>query len=122
MSTVAPEVRAEKCAPPAPVAPPARRGTCNIRLFINGSVYRIRRHPSGPFARVWHLTKLTGTRAGAEHLTGRVLCTNSCSCDDMYHRKPKGGCKHIKALVALGLISGRYRRSRAASGQEGGRS
>jgi hypothetical protein len=123
MSTVALPVRAVKCALPAPIAPPVRRGTCNLRLHINGDVYRLRRYPAGPFSRVWQLTKRSGARAGAVYLTGRVLCENSCSCDDMYLRKPMGGCKHIKALVALGLISGRPRRSRsrvAVSLPEGG--
>ena len=101
MATVAPPVRPAKARSP-------RHGTCKLRVFINSDEYSLKRQPAPePGARRWALTKRTGTRAGAVYqvvrATGRIIC----SCPD--HQNNKFSCKHIKALVALGLLSGRKR-------------
>jgi hypothetical protein len=91
-----------------PASPAVRHGTCKLRIYINSDQYTIKRHRGqGPYCRVWELVKRTGPRAGTSYLTGRCFGILACSCDDMSFRKPAGGCKHIKALVALGLVSGR---------------
>jgi hypothetical protein len=108
MATVAPEVR-----PVKPKAAPVRRGTCNLRLHINGDVYSIRKHKGGSHARLWALKKLTGARAGRTLLVGRIYAQVCCDCEDYTRNQPTGGCKHIKALRALGLIARKSRRSRS---------
>lgn len=108
MATVAPSVR-----PVKPKAAPVRRGKCNLRLHINEDVYSIRKHPSGSHARLWALKKLTGPRAGRTLLCGRIYAQVACDCEDWTINRPRGGCKHIKALKALGLIAQKTRRSRS---------
>jgi hypothetical protein len=101
MSTVAPPVRPAKARSP-------RHGTCKLRVFINSDEYTLKRQPApARGARRWHLKKLTGNRAGAVYSVTRSGGVASCTCPD--HRNNKFSCKHIKALVALGVISGRTR-------------
>ena len=101
MSTVAPPVRPAKARSP-------RHGTCKLRVFINSDIYSIKRQPApARGARRWHLKKLTGERAGAVYAVTRAGGFTSCTCPD--HRNNKFSCKHVKALVALGVISGRAR-------------
>ena len=58
-------------------------------------------------ARPGDLKKLTGSRAGAVYSVTRSGGVAACTCPD--HQKNKFSCKHIKALVVLGVISGRTR-------------
>jgi hypothetical protein len=87
---------------------PARptHGTCRLTLHINGVAYALRRIPTDASAalRCWRLRKADGTTYNAavtEH--GPV-----CDCPDFVMRRegidPRG-CKHIKALVASGLMA-----------------
>ena len=99
MSTLAPPVRPAKARSP-------RHGTCKLRVFINSDLYSLKRQPA-PGARRWHLKKLSGERAGAVYAVTRAGGLTSCTCPD--HRNNKFSYKHIKALVALGVISGRTR-------------
>ena len=108
MSTVAPSMRADQAAPPSPGPVPVRHGKCRCELTINGCRYTLKpARGVAPRARVFRLQKIEGERAGSVYLAGRIGGINSCSCDDMSFTQPEGGCKHIKALVALGFISGR---------------
>jgi len=101
MSTLAPPVRPAKARSP-------RHGTCKLRVFINSDEYILKRQPApARGARCWHLKKLTGVRAGAVYAVTRTGGLTSCTCPD--HRNNKFSCKHIKAIVALGVISGRTR-------------
>jgi hypothetical protein len=101
MSTVAPPVRPAKARSP-------RHGTCKLLVFINSDEYSLKRQPApARGARRWHLKKLTGDRAGAVYSVTRSGGVAACTCPD--HRNNKFSCKHIKALVALGVISGRTR-------------
>jgi hypothetical protein len=99
MSTVAPEVRG---AQPAP-APPVRHGLCRLTLTIDGAEYRLTRSPTACAA--WHLKKRSEPRAGVTYCVLTHKCTVSCTCPDSV----RGGavCKHVRALVALGLVSKR---------------
>jgi hypothetical protein len=87
----------------ATVSAPVRHGKCSLRLSINGIVYRLRRLPAGPHSRVWLLTKPDGT----EYTVTRSLGVVNCTCPDARMRSSR--CKHLRALVALGLVSGRPR-------------
>ena len=101
MSTVAPSVRPAKARSP-------RHGTCKLRVFINSDEYSLKRQPApARGARRWLLKKLTGERAGTAYAVTRSDGRASCTCPD--HRNNKFSCKHIKALVALGVLSGRTR-------------
>ena len=118
MSTLAPAPRADQCAPPPLV--PVRHGVARLMLCINGEVYKLRRQ-AAPVrgARLWHLTKATGERAGAVYAVARGNCTVSCSCQD--HLNTRAECKHIRALVACGLLARASVRSLAPC-PKGGRS
>jgi hypothetical protein len=97
MSTLAPEGRG------AQPAPPVRHGTCRLTLTIDGTEYRLSRSPSVRAG--WHLKKRSGPRAGVTYcvLTHKRIVT--CSCHDSI----RGGavCKHVRAMVACGLVSKR---------------
>jgi hypothetical protein len=97
MSTVAPEVRG------AQPAPPVRHGLCRLTLTIDGAEYRLTRSPTARAA--WHLKKRTEPRAGVTYCVLTHKCIVSCTCPDSV----RGGavCKHVRALVALGLVSKR---------------
>lgn len=84
-------------------APPVRHGKCSLSLSINGSPYRLRRLPAGPWSRRWLLTKPDGTEYEVSRYLGRL----TCSCPDASRRQAQ--CKHQRALVALGLVSARRR-------------
>ncbi len=106
MSTVAPPVRPAKARSP-------RHGTCKLRVFINSDEYSLKRQPAPrPSVRVWALRKLIGDRAGASYTVRRAAGRITCSCPDFANNK--FACKHVKALVALGLLSGRKRPAPAA--------
>jgi hypothetical protein len=74
-------------------------------LVINGTSYTIRRIPCDPGAALgaFRLRKVDGT-------TYVVAATDSglvCDCPDFtFHRDgiDPDGCKHIKAMVAVGLL------------------
>ena len=101
MATVAPSVRRAKSSSP-------RHGVCKLRVFINSDEYSLKRQPAPePGARCWSLAKRTGDRSGSVSHVTRAAGFLSCSCPD--HQNNKFSCKHIKALVALGLLSGRKR-------------
>ncbi len=114
MSTVAPPPRLAK-------ARSLRHGTCKIRVFINSDEYSLKRQPAPQLSvRVWALRKLTGDRAGAVYQVVRAAGRSTCSCPDFANNKFT--CKHLKALVALGLLSGRKRPVPAARAIEAPRS
>jgi hypothetical protein len=97
MSTVAPAGRG------AQPAPPVRHGTCRLIVIIDGAEYRLSRSPSARAA--WHLRRLAEPRKGTTYcvLTHKSVVT--CSFTD---RIMNGDvCKHIRALVAVGLVSKR---------------
>jgi hypothetical protein len=75
---------------------PAARDVCRLQLIINNVLYALRR--LGP--RSWSLHREDGPRY-------RVLPTArgpECSCPDHIWRRGVAGCKHIRALIAAGLL------------------
>ncbi len=80
-------------------------GTARLTLTINGTSYTLRRIPCDPSAalRAWRLKKNDGTHynvAATEH-------GPCCDCPDFtFHRDgiDPAGCKHVKALAAVGLM------------------
>ena len=99
MATVAPAARGDQPAPPVPV----RTGVCRLILVIDGIEYKLSRSPSVRAG--WHLKKRSGPRAGTTYcvLTHHKIVT--CSCPDSI--KNGAVCKHVRALVAVGLVSKR---------------
>lgn len=87
---------------------PARpaHGTCRLTLAINGTDYNVRPTPADSFAaiRAYRLRKADGTTYDvAETVHG-----HTCDCPDfIFHRDglDPDGCKHIKALVACGMLA-----------------
>jgi hypothetical protein len=80
-------------------------GTCRLTLTINGTSYAVRPNPADSFAAVkaFRLRKADGTTYDATQTIHGV----ECDCPDfIFHREGIGGagCKHVKALVARGLL------------------
>jgi len=81
-------------------------GVARLTLHINGTSYALRRIPADPSIalKAFRLRKADGTAyyvAATEH--GPV-----CDCPDFtFHRDgiDPAGCKHIRALAAVGLMS-----------------
>src|SRR4051794_30052874 len=83
-----------------------RHGTCRLRLFINSDEHKLKLRPSPVRGgRFWSLTKSSGERAGSSSAAARVAGVLSSPCPD--HERAHTACKHIRAMVAAGLISGR---------------
>jgi hypothetical protein len=91
--------------PPVKARKPARptHGTCRLTLSINGTNYSVRPNVGAAYT-AFRLKKSDGTTydvASTEHgLT--------CDCPDhVFHRDglDPAGCKHVKAMVACGLLS-----------------
>jgi hypothetical protein len=81
------------------------RAVCRLTMAINGVDYRVEPNARGPYAveKAYRLSKPDGTAydvASTHHgLT--------CDCPDfIFHRDgiDPDGCKHIKAMVAYGLL------------------
>ena len=77
--------------------------TCRLTLSIRGTDYALRPVPSED-GRAWRLRKPDGTTYDvAETRWGPV-----CDCPDATWRREgldPAGCKHVRALRALGLIN-----------------
>jgi hypothetical protein len=78
--------------------------TCRLVLQIRGESYRVR--PVRPLppgvVRTWKLRKGSGTTyTVAESPRG-----STCDCGDFTYRRggDSGGCKHVRATRAVGLI------------------
>ncbi|MBV8266926.1 MAG: hypothetical protein JO252_11415 [Planctomycetaceae bacterium] len=122
MSTVASPVRAHQRSTRR-----IRHGTCQLRIIINNDEYTLKKdRPLGGLLAggvTWRLRQRTGPRAGAVYFVARAWGKNACTCADHVLSNGESECKHVRALVAAGLISGRKRRSRArAARPEGGAS
>jgi hypothetical protein len=81
--------------------------TCRLTITIRGADYRARPVRNDAFAgagRAWSLRKLgTDTR----HHVVDTLHGPTCDCGDQVWRhegRDASGCKHIRALAAVGLI------------------
>lgn len=85
---------------PAPAQP--QRNRCRLTLTINGTDYALRSFAS-PDGRVWILRRAEGHH----HHVAPTAHGWTCNCGDWTwrreHRDP-AGCKHIRALRAVGLI------------------
>lgn len=84
------------------------RAVCRLTMEINGVDYRVEPRPPGSYAvtRSYRLSKGDGTAYDVA-LTDFGL---TCDCPDfIFHRDglDPGGCKHIKAMVAYGLLDGK---------------
>jgi len=103
MATVS-EYRA--CAPTGPTrAVRPAHGSCRLTLTINGTPYDVRPIPSDAFAalKAFRLKKLDGTTYDVSQAVHGL----ECDCPDfVFHRDglDPAGCKHVKALVACGLL------------------
>lgn len=80
-------------------------GVARLSLFINGKAYHVIPLPADGRAhlRAFRLRKLDGTEYDIAQ-TGEGI---TCDCPDFAFNRDgidPGGCKHVKALVACGLI------------------
>jgi hypothetical protein len=86
--------------------PPVRHGISRLTLQIGGIDYRLRRPPDQPKGfRIWTLRKLDPDGPPACYAVAKHGCEIRCTCPD--HTNRGAYCKHIMALLANGLISGR---------------
>jgi hypothetical protein len=84
---------------------PRKPDTCRLTVTIRGVAYTARsiRPETSNVARAWRLRKADGT-------TYTVADTSdgaTCDCGDFIFRhdgRDQAGCKHVRALRALGLI------------------
>lgn len=79
-------------------------GTARLTLHINGASYSLRPIDS-PDGRAFLIRKPDGTRYHVAETTHGL----ACDCGDFtWHRDglDRDGCKHIRALVAVGLLTG----------------
>jgi hypothetical protein len=82
-------------------------GTCRLFIRIGGVVYgltRVDRPPSSVEAG-WRLSKPDGTT----YDVGRTGQGCTCDCPDFAFRRDglePEGCKHVKALMTVGLLGG----------------
>jgi hypothetical protein len=84
------------------------RAVCRLTMAINGIDYKVERNPSEGSAvrKAYRLSKPDGTAYDVA-LTRHGL---TCDCPDfIFHRDgiDPDGCKHIKAMVAYGLLEGK---------------
>jgi hypothetical protein len=84
---------------------PAPTGRCRLFLRIAGTIYGLSRldRPRAAVLEGWRLTK----RDGTTYDVGRTEDGIECSCPDFIIRRDgiePEGCKHVRALVAVGLI------------------
>jgi hypothetical protein len=91
--------------------PPTRKtarpthGTCRLTLTINGTAYAVRPIATDSFAAIkaFRLRKSDGTA----YDVAQTVHGFECDCPDWtFHRDgiDPDGCKHVKALVACGLL------------------
>jgi hypothetical protein len=81
-------------------------GMCRLTLTINGTEYGVKPIPCDPPAAIkaFRLRKANGTAYDVAQTTHGLVC----DCPDfVFHRDgiDEAGCKHIKALVALGMLA-----------------
>jgi hypothetical protein len=98
---------------PAPVkttrkAPRPAHGTCPLTLTINSVPYKVRPIDGRAFGavRAFRLTKQAG--AGDVYDVAEDRDGHARDCPDFTFRREgldSSGCKHIKAMVACGLLS-----------------
>lgn len=87
------------------INPKRVKGSARLLIRISGRLYgltRIDRRPSAVLEG-WRLTKPDGTTYDC----GRTRHGYSCDCPDYVFRREDlepDGCKHCKALVAVGLL------------------
>lgn len=79
--------------------------TCRLTITIRGEHYTARPLPAstGDVARVWRLRKADGTTYDVADTADGA----TCECGDFVFRHDgldQTGCKHVRALRALGLI------------------
>lgn len=93
------EVKSRKQARPT-------HGTCRLNLTINGTFYVVKPNASREFGAVkaFRLRKADGT----VYDVSQDVHGLACDCPDFtFHRDglDPAGCKHIKAMIACGLLS-----------------
>jgi hypothetical protein len=101
--------------PRAEPSPPRRRQPagptqckCRLTLTVNGTPYNVRPVPADSFGArfAFRLKKLDGTIYDVV----ATIHGHECDCADFVFARDgvdPAGCKHIKALVACGLLSGK---------------
>jgi hypothetical protein len=84
---------------------PARptHGTCRLTLTINGTSYSVRPN-RGEAVKAFRLRKTDGTTYDVARTADGLVC----DCPDFVFNRDgidPDGCKHLKALVACGLLA-----------------
>jgi hypothetical protein len=96
------EVPLERLSAPRKVAPAREpRGVCRLTLSINGQSYTLRSIPSDWHAAAWSLRKVAEPLT-VYHVTRDHAHGPECDCPDATYRER--ACKHVKSLVACGLL------------------
>ena len=104
MSQMATAWPARVAAPRTRTIRPAR-AVCRLTMAINGVDYRVEPNPAEAYAvmKAYRLSKPDGTA----YDIARTHHGLTCDCPDFIFRRDgldPDGCKHIKAMVAYGLL------------------
>jgi hypothetical protein len=80
---------------------------CRLTLSIDGLDYRLRPLPGDLGSRIVMAWRLHKVNTPTRHDVAETLDGVTCSCGDQRFRhegRDAAGCKHIRALRALGLL------------------
>jgi hypothetical protein len=92
----------------APCVKPAPAGTCRLTLTIRGADYSVRGLVPDPLAGVGRAYRLRKLADGSLYDVAETEHGPVCDCPDFAFRRDgldPQGCKHVRALVALGLLA-----------------
>jgi len=78
-----------------------RHGTCRLQLIINDVTYTVTPLCNDENSKLY---MLKNNKNGKTYTTGVNNIGRICNCPDNTRRSPMGGCKHIKALLAMMMM------------------
>lgn len=78
-----------------------RSGICRFYVTIDRTEYVLRLVQHDEDAKLYSLRKV---KTNEQYIVGMNNVGETCNCYDNRHKKPEGGCKHIKVLRAGGMI------------------
>lgn len=98
---------------PATIAPareprkPAPPDVCRLSLIIRGTAYSVRGIPAAAFGATARGYRIRNRENGRAYDLAETVHGPTCDCPDYTFRREgidPAGCKHVRALVALGLL------------------
>lgn len=89
---------------------PVRHGKCRLIIEINGVPYVVKKLKStSRHFKQWQLVRRDERGQPVYRQVIKAGCEIACTCEDAFYRGAR--CKHQRALIAAGLLSGRRLKS-----------